>query len=416
MLYQAYEMAYNFMHPYREFAILGGKILKHPMHPLFDTNTGKALSAALDVFESTTRRYNKPEWMLADPIVDIAKKEKAKLSIKTIHKKPFCNLVHFQRTSPILKKRKDPKVLVVAPISGHYATLLRGTIERLIPNQDVYVTDWIDAREVSLKNGTFNLQDFISYIIEFLQVLDSDTHVIAVCQPGPLVLAATAIMAEEKDKARPASITLMGSPIDPRESPMQPNRLATEKPIEWFANNVIHTVPLPYAGAGRTVYPGFLQLTGFMTMNLERHTTAHLKLYENLVKNDGDSVDKHYKFYDEYLSVMDMSSEFYLETIEKIFQKAELPRGKLMYKGRKVDLKAITDVAVMTVEGKNDDISGVGQTKATHKLCKNLPKSKQNYLLHPTVGHYGVFNGSKWRNEIAPEIEKFIRLHPKTGA
>jgi poly(3-hydroxybutyrate) depolymerase len=415
MLYQAYEMLHTMMRPYREVAILSGKMLKHPMNFFANTTAGKATAAALDLFESTTRRYGKPEWGLSDPVIDTKDNHIAKLTIDTVLKKPFCHLLHFNRTSPILKKRNDPKVLVVAPMSGHYATLLRGTVETLIVDHDVYITDWIDAREVSQKEGHFHLEDFISYVIEFTQFIGSDTHIIAVCQPGPPTLAATAIMCENKDPLRPASIILMGSPIDPRKSPTTPNKLATQKPISWFSQNVIHTVPMPYAGTGRAVYPGFLQLTGFMTMNLERHYNAHLKLFENLVKDDGDSVEKHHDFYDEYLSVMDMTAEFYLETIEKVFQKFELPQGKLMYKGRKVNLAAITDVALMTIEGQRDDISGVGQTKAAHDICKNIPQSKQQYYLHPTVGHYGVFNGSKWRTEIKPEIAKFIRKNPNTG-
>jgi poly(3-hydroxybutyrate) depolymerase len=413
MLYQAYEMLHSIMRPYRAMAILSGKMLKHPMNLFAATNASKATVAALDLFESTTRRYGKPEWVLDDPVID--NNTTAKLSIKTVHKKPFCDLLHFKRTSPILKKRTDPKVLVVAPMSGHYATLLRGTVEALLPDHDVYITDWIDARQVPKSEGKFGLEDFIAYVIEFTQFIGSDTHIIAVCQPGPATLAAAAIMSEDKDPLRPASIILMGSPIDPRKSPTKPNKLATQKPIEWFAQNVIHNVPLPYAGFSRSVYPGFLQLTGFMTMNLERHYNAHVKLFENLVKDDGDSVEKHHEFYDEYLSVMDMTSEFYLETIEKVFQKFELPQGTLQYKGRYVNPKAITDVALMTIEGQRDDISGVGQTKAAHDICKNIPKSKQQYYLHPTVGHYGVFNGSKWRTEIKPEIAKFIRQNPKTG-
>lgn len=407
MLYYAYEMAHAFMRPYREMAILGGKMLKNPINPFSDTNTGRAAAAALDVFESTTRRYSKPEWMLENP--EIAPSEIAKLSIKTVKKKPFCNLVHFQRTSPILKKRQDPKVLILAPMSGHYATLLRGTVEAMIKDHDVYITDWIDAREVPLSKGRFCLDEYISYIIEFTKHIGEKTHIIAVCQPGPPGLAAAAVMAQNNDPLRPASITLMGSPIDPRKSPTEPNELATKKPLEWFEKNVIHEVPFPHSGIGRRVYPGFLQLSGFMTMNLDRHCNAHLKLFENLIKNDGDSVEKHYAFYEEYLSVMDMTAEFYLETIKRVFQDAEIPRGKFTYKGEKVDFKAMTDIALMTVEGKNDDISGVGQTKAAHTICKNIPKYMQKYYLHPTVGHYGVFNGSRWRNDIKPEIAAFIR-------
>lgn len=407
MLYHAYEMVHTIMRPYREIAILGGKLLKHPMNPFGDTNAGRAAAAALDVFESTTRRYGKPEWMLDDPKID--NENVAKLTIKTVVRKPFCNLLHFKRTHKLLKDRQDPKVLLLAPMSGHYATLLRGTVEVLIQDHDVYVTDWIDAREVPAEKGKFGLEEFISYIIEFTQFIGENTHVIAVCQPGPDALVAAAVMSENKDPLRPASLTLMGSPVDPRKSPTVPNELATEKPIEWFEKNVIHQVPLPYPGAGRKVYPGFLQLSGFMTMNLDRHANAHMKLFENLIKGDGDSVEKHHAFYEEYLSVMDMTAEFYLETIEKIFQEAQIPRGTFEYQGKKVDFKAITDVALLTIEGKKDDISGVGQTRAAHDICKNIPKKMQEYYLHPTVGHYGVFNGSKWRNEIKPKIGSFIR-------
>ncbi len=411
MLYQAYELAHAFVSPYRAFAIAGKKLLKSPFNFLSQTPGGEAFAAALDVFESVTRRYEKPEWGLENP--QVAKGVRAPLKIESVWSKPFCNLLHFNRDMSLAKNRVDPKVLVVAPMSGHYATLLRGTVEALIEDHDVYITDWIDARQVPLSKGRFGLDDYIAYIRDIIRFLGEDVHVIAVCQPGPPVLAAISIMSDDNEACVPATMTYMGSPIDPRRSPTAPNRLATEKPIEWFQNNVINMVPPPYAGLMRRVYPGFLQLTGFMTMNLERHYKAHMELFQNLVINDGDSVDKHRTFYDEYLAVMDLTEEFYLETIEKVFQNAELPRGKLRFKGRRVDPTEIRRTALLTVEGGNDDISGVGQTQAAHDLCSNIPATRKKQYLHPDVGHYGVFNGSRWRKEIKPVIAEFIRKNPK---
>jgi poly(3-hydroxybutyrate) depolymerase len=294
-------------------------------------------------------------------------------------------------------------------MSGHYATLLRGTVQAMIKEHNLYITDWADARDIPVYEGGFGLDDFIDYIIEFVQFLGPNTHVMAVCQPAVPALAATAVMAANDDPCQPASLTLMGGPIDTRRNRTQVNKLAEEKPLSWFENNVINYVPFPNAGFGRRVYPGFIQLTGFMTMNLERHTQAHVKLFENLVKGDCDSVKQHRDFYEEYLAVMDLPAEFYLETVEAVFQNHLLPKGELMHRGQKVDCSAIRKTAIMTVEGERDDICGLGQTEAAHDLCPNVPVDEHYYYVQPGVGHYGVFSGTRFRAEIQPRIREMIR-------
>ena len=323
--------------------------------------------------------------------------------------KPFCELINFKRALPVGDSKNDPKVLVVAPMSGHYATLLRGTVQAMLPEHDVYVTDWIDARDVPIYQGTFDLDDFIDYVIEFIEFLGPRTHVIAVCQPAVPVLAATALMASRDHPAQPASVTLMGGPIDTRRNPTVVNDLAATRPIEWFEQNVISMVPFPNAGMMRRVYPGFIQLTGFMTMNLDRHRKAHWDLFENLVKGDCDSVAQHRKFYDEYLAVMDLPAEFYLQTVQTAFQDHALPNGEMRHRGELVDCSAIRQTALMTVEGENDDICGLGQTQAAHDLCVNVPEDEHFHYVQPGVGHYGVFNGTRWRTEIQPRIREMIR-------
>jgi poly(3-hydroxybutyrate) depolymerase len=303
---------------------------------------------------------------------------------------------------------------MVAPMSGHYATLLRGTVEALLPSADVYITDWMDARMVPMTEGTFNLDDYIDYVIEMLHHLGPDTHVVAVCQPSVPVLAAAAVMEEAGDPLSPSSMTLMGGPIDTRINPTAVNQLAKDKPLEWFADNVIMNVPWPQPGFMRPVYPGFLQLSGFMSMNLDRHMIAHKDFFVHLVKNDGEP-EKHRDFYDEYLAVMDLTAEFYLQTVDQVFMKHALPKGELMHHGRRVDPTAIRDVALLTVEGENDDISGVGQTEAAQTICTSIPETMRMHYLQPDVGHYGVFNGSRFRREIAPRIVAFTRQHSRSG-
>lgn len=415
MLYTAYELGYAAVAPARLAAGLGARFWRSPFNPLADSWMARASAAALDVFENATRRYPKPEWGLAETNVN---GRAVPVAIETVMKKPFCTLLRFRRDPEALAAAGggvDPKMLIVAPLSGHHATLLRGTVEAMLPAHDVYVTDWTDARQVPIIEGRFDLNDYIDYLVEFLQVVGPRAHAMAVCQPGPALLAAAALMAEDEDPARPASITLMGSPIDTRRSPTVPNLLSQERPYEWFERNMIYTVPAPYPGFLRRVYPGFVQLYSFLTMNSDRHLNAHYDYFQNLVKGDGDSAEKHRAFYDEYLSVLDMTEEFYLQTIREVFQEHSLPDGKFVHRGRRVKPEAITDIALMTVEGENDDISGIGQTQAAHDLCVNLPDYLQEDYVQPGVGHYGVFNGSRWRSEIQPRIEAFARKHDLAG-
>ncbi len=328
---------------------------------------------------------------------------------------PWCRLIHFGRDRTDMRKagrrRMEPAVLIVAPLSGHYATLLRGTVQAFLQDHEVYVTDWVNAREVPVMDGRFDFHDYVDHIRTMLQALGPRTHVVAVCQPGPPVLAAASLMSEDGDPARPASMTFMGSPIDARLAPTAPTRLALERPFAWFQSNMIFTVPPPYPGALRRVYPGMVQLYSFMNMNLERHQEAHQQYFQDLVKGDGDHAHKHLEFYDEYLSVLDLTEEFYLQTIDYVFQRHLLPRGLLEQHGRKVRPEAITDVALMTVEGEQDDISGVGQTQAAHLLCSNLPDAMKRLYVQPKVGHYGVFNGRRFEAEIYPQVRAFIAEH-----
>jgi poly(3-hydroxybutyrate) depolymerase len=410
MLYSVYEMSRLAMTPWRMAANATRRSLRAPWNPYGDTVAGRTMAAAADLFESVTRRYGKPEWMLEKTLVEGLV---VPVSEEIVWSQPWGRLLHFKREENAFEiaagSRQDPKVLFVAPMSGHYATLLRGTVEAFLPDHEVYITDWQDARMVPLSDGRFDLNDYIDYVREMIALIGPDVHVVAVCQPGPPTLAAIALMAEDGDAGRPASMTFMGSPIDCRLSPTTPNKLAEEKPFEWFAENLIHTVPAPNPGAFRRVYPGFLQLAGFMNMNLDRHVDAHWNFYNHLVEGDGDNAEKHRRFYDEYLAVMDLSEEFYLQTISEVFQKHSLAKGELDHRGRKVNPAAITDVALMTVEGEKDDISGIGQTQAAHALCAELPDELQTDWVQPGVGHYGVFNGRRFREEIAPRMKAFMR-------
>lgn len=411
MLYHLHEMAHAAIAPMRVLIQSHRMYLESPWNFARETLPSKLTLASYEVFERATRHYGKPEFGIPEIKV---RGHTARIKEKHVVRKHFCQLKHFEKhweTKP--DRLYQPKVLLVAPMSGHYATLLRGTVRALLENHDVYITDWRDAREVPLTDGRFDLDDYIDYVIEFLQFLGPNTHVIGVCQPGPAVMAATSLMAEDKDPASPASMVLMGSPIDTRLSPTEPNRLATSKPLSWFEDNVIMQVPFPHAGFMRDVYPGFLQLTGFMTMNLDRHLDAHQKLYNDLVTGDGDSVQQHRKFYDEYLAVMDLTAEYYLQTIDVVFQQHALPDGRMTHRGRLVNPAAIEHTALMTVEGEKDDISGIGQTQAAHTLCKNVPDHKKVDYVQAGVGHYGVFNGSRWRAEIAPRIRDFIRANDR---
>ncbi len=406
MQYHAYEMARALASPMRMATRGLRQSLDMPWNLFGQTLPGKQLAAACDVFDKVTRRYGKPEFGLTETRIHgfpVPVREEVVL------KKTFCNLLHFERDASVIGKRYDPKVLLVAPMSGHYATLLRGTVAAMIPEHQVYITDWKDARDIPVGLGRFDLDDFVDYLIEFIEFLGPNTHVIAVCQPSVPALAATAVMAARGSACQPSSLTLMGGPIDTRRNPTVVNDLAQKKPIEWFESNVISHVPFPNPGFMRQVYPGFVQLTGFMTMNLERHTTAHMELFNNLVKGDCDSVDSHARFYDEYLAVMDLTAEFYLQTVETVFQAHRLPDGNMMHRGERVDCSAIRKTALLTIEGERDDICGLGQTEAAHDMCANVAVDERYHYVQPGVGHYGVFNGTRWRTEIQPRIREMIR-------
>lgn len=407
MFYQMYELNHAALAPLRAYADAMRLAYRNPVNPISHTSYGRAVAAGFELFERTTRRYGKPEFGLGETTL---KSGPVSVHEKVVWSKPFCNLIHFERCLPA-RHPQDPKILIVAPMSGHYATLLRGTVETLLPDAEVYITDWTDARMVPVSDGRFDLDDYIDYVIAMLHKLGPDTHVIAVCQPSVPVLAAVAVMEEDGDPLAPASMTLMGGPIDTRINPTGVNELAQSKPLEWFADNVIMQVPWPLPGFARSVYPGFLQLSGFMTMNLDRHMIAQKDFFLHLVKDDGDSAERHRDFYNEYLAVMDLTEEFYLQTVDAVFIKHSLPKGELMHRDRKVDTTAIRTTALLTVEGENDDISGLGQTEAAQTICPNIPDAMRQHYVQPKVGHYGVFNGSRFRAEIAPRILDFISAH-----
>ena len=411
--YYMYEAAYAVMGPARAINDAMHIYLNSVVNPFAETPFGRSMSAASDMFERATRRYKKPAFNLPTTSIDGVA---ATVREHHVWEKPFCKLLHFERSiDGAVVGGAAPKVLIAAPMSGHYATLLRGTVEAFLPAHDVYITDWIDARDVSLAQGKFDLDDYVDYIIEMIEHLGPDVHVMAVCQPAVPVIAAIAYMEANGNPKAPLSMTLMGGPIDTRESPTAVNKLAEERGIEWFRKNCIVTVPFPHAGVFRNVYPGFLQLSGFMAMNMDRHLTAHWDMYQHLVQGDGESADKQQDFYDEYMAVMDMTAEFYLQTVDTVFVRHALPKGEMQHRGQAIDLKAIRHCALMTVEGENDDISGVGQTKASHTLCVNIPAEKQLYHLQAGVGHYGVFNGSRFRKEIVPAIAGFMRANTKAA-
>ncbi len=401
--YQFFEMAQLAMAPARALSDVTRLTFKNPANPMTYTSVGRNLAASAELFERMTRRYGKPAFGLDTTTVngvEVAVEE------EVVWQRPFCSLLHFKRDLPE-NAAPQPRLLIVAPMSGHYATLLRGTVETFMQTHDVYITDWVDARMVPLIE-TFDLDDYVDYVIEMCEFLSMaggpPFHILAVCQPSVPVLAAMAVMEAAGSPHAPASMTLKGGPIDTRRSPTAVNQLAEKRGPKWFRQNCIHTVPFPYPGMGRKVYPGFLQLSGFMAMNLDRHVNAHLDMFNHLVEGDGDSAEKHRDFYDEYLAVMDLTAEFYLQTIDTVFVHHALPKGEMKHRGAPVDLKAIRRVGLMTVEGEKDDISGVGQTQAAQDLCANIPENMRLHYLQHDVGHYGVFNGSRFRNEIAPRV------------
>jgi poly(3-hydroxybutyrate) depolymerase len=409
--YQLYEMNHAAMAPWRAYADATRIAFQNPLNPLADTPFGRSVAATAELFERTTRRYGKPEFAIAETTVD---GRAAPVAERVVWQRPFCRLLHFERELT-RGRAADPKVLIVAPLSGHYATLLRGTVAAMLPEHDVFITDWTDARMAPMSEGTFDLDAYIDYVIDMLRHLGAGAHVMAVCQPSVPVLAAVALMSEDDNPVLPATMTLMGGPIDTRVAPTAVNTMAAERGVEWFRKNTIMTVPFPHPGFMREVYPGFLQLSGFMSLNFNRHVSAHQEFYNHLVDGDGDSAEKHREFYDEYLAVMDLTAEFYLQTVETVFVNHLLPRGLMTHRGRPVRPQAIRKTALLTIEGERDDISGVGQTEAAHVLCANLPVAAKEHYLAAGVGHYGVFNGSRFRGDIQPRIAAFIRKH-RAGA
>ncbi len=402
MLYTAYEMQRSWMNMASTWASVGAEWLNNPMLPFGYTGMGPTMASALEVFAHASAPYGKPAFDIESVSVDGTEYPVTEAIV--LHR-PFANLLRFTHAG---LPKDAPRLLVVAPMSGHFATLLRGTVARMAERHEVYVTDWADAREVPLSAGEFDLDDYIDYLTMFLEHVGAGAHMLAVCQPSVPALAVTAIMAADKHPCRPASLTMMGGPIDTREAPTGVNDLAMQRPIEWFRHTVIATVPLQYTGAGRRVYPGFLQLAGFMSMNLGNHMQSHYQMFKHLIAGDDDSADASKAFYDEYRAVCDLNAAYYLQTVEHVFQKHSLPNGTFVHRGKLVDLTRIRDTALLAIEGERDDISGIGQTKAALKLTTGLAASRKQYLLAPEVGHYGIFNGSRWREQIAPVVEEWI--------
>ena len=405
MLYDAYEVQRSLLTGASRLAGLGAGWLNNPSNPWGYSSMGPLVSASLEVFAHASAPRGKPEFGIRSVKVG---RSRVPVREEIALGRPFGDLKHFIKVGA----KAGPPLVIVAPLSGHYATLLRGTVERLLPRHDVYITDWADAKLVPLSKGRFDLDDYIDYLVDFLRHVGEASgerpHMLAVCQPSVPAFAATALMAADKDKWRPQTLMMMGGPIDTREAPTAVNTLATQRPHSWFQQNVIATVPMIYPGAGRKVYPGFLQLAGFMTMNLGSHLISHWEMFKHLVVGDDESADSTRRFYEEYRSVCDMTAEFYLQTVDVVFQRHLLPKGKLKHRGKLVDPAAIRDTAILAIEGERDDISGIGQTKAALTLATKLPAAKKEYYLAPDVGHYGIFNGRKWRERIAPVVEGFI--------
>lgn len=407
MHYHAYELAHALLSPWRIGVEAMRAGLDHPLNPFAATPAARGMSAACQVFEKVTRRYGKPAFAITSAragSVTVPVREDVLLT------KPFCTLRRFAPVDASNGTRPPlPQILIVAPMSGHYATLLRDTIAELCGVFDVAVTDWADARDVPILAGDFGLSDFTGYIKDFLTHLGPRTHVIAVSQSSVPALAVTALLAAKNDPCVPGSLTLLGGPIDTRINPTAVNRLVETRPLAWFERHVISQVPIPHAGALRRVYPGFMQLTGFMTMDLDQHVSAHAGLFNDLVTGDEDKVRLHGEFYDDYLAVMDLTAEFFLETVGGVFQRHALPRGTMQHKGQRVDCQAIRTTPLMTLEAGHDVICGPGQTHAAHALCSNLGDDMKVSLDFGDVGHFGLFTGSQWRSSIAPCVARFIR-------
>jgi len=407
VLYKAYEIQRAALNGASAWASIGAELLSNPALPVGYLGMGPIMASALDVFAHAAAPRGKPAFGIESVTVDGTRHI---LTESIVLRRPFGNLLRFSHDG---LPADAPRLLLVAPMSGHYATLLRGTVARMAERAVVYITDWADAKMVPIEEGRFDLDDYIDYVIGFLERVGPGAHLMAVCQPSVPALAATAIMGAAEHPCRPATLTMMGGPIDTREAPTSVNDVAVQRPLGWFRNTVITAVPHAYPGGGRKVYPGFLQLAGFMWMNIHTHLMSHYAMFNHLVEGDGESADATKAFYDEYRSVCDMTAEFYLQTIEHVFQRHSLPKGEFVHRGKPIDLSAIRDTAILAVEGERDDISGIGQTRAALKITPNLPDSRKQYLLAPEVGHYGIFNGSKWRTRIAPVVEQWMAQHER---
>ncbi len=405
MLYKAYEIQRSFLNAGSAMASMAAEWLGDPRYPLAGTAPSQAMASALEVFAHAAAPRGKPAFGLKTIQVDGGTHA---VTETTVIERAFGDLKKFTHAG---LPADAPRLLIVAPMSGHYATLLRGTVERMLERHVVYITDWVDAKQVPVDEGRFDLDEYIDYLIAFLDHIGPGAHVMAVCQPSVPAFAATAVMARDGHPCRPLTLTMMGGPVDTRESPTAVNDHAITKPYVWFKHNVITDVPVNYPGVGRKVYPGFVQLASFMSMNLGSHMMSHYGLFKHLVQGDGESADATKAFYDEYRSVCDITAEFYLQTVDVVFQQHLLPRGEFVHRDRIVDLGAITDTAILCIEGERDDISGIGQTRAALKVTPGLPDAMKKYHLAPEVGHYGIFNGSRWRSSIAPVVDEWIARH-----
>lgn len=402
MLYTLHEMQRAMFAPVSAMARVHRELFSHPFSVLAYHPFASNLAAGADLLHRLTMRFEKPHWNIDHTRID---GKDVAVNARVEVDKPFCKLLHFERDV----KRNDPRVLVVAPLSGHHATLLRDTVRTLLPEHDVWITDWVDARVVPVPAGPWHFDDYVDDIREFIRHLGNDLHVISVCQPTVPVLAAISLMAADDEPVKPRTMTMMGGPIDARRSPTAVNNLALKHPIAWFDRHLIHRVPAKYPGFARRVYPGFLQHLGFVAMNPDRHTQAHWDYYAHLVSGDGDSAQAHRHFYDEYNAVLDMPAEYYLDTVRMVFQEFALATGTMHVHDAYVRPDAIRQTALLTVEGEFDDISGSGQTQAAHTLCTGIPAKRRQHYAAPHVGHYGIFSGKKWRETIYPQVRDFIR-------
>ena len=410
MLYKAYELQRSWLNSVSTVASLSAEMLGNPANPWNKLGFGSIAANAFDVLAHATASYDKPAFGITEIEID---GELHPVEEATVINRPFGDLKRFRHTG---LPESSPRLLIVAPMSGHYATLLRGTVERMLQSAIVYITDWADAKMVPVHEGQFDLDDYIDYLMEFLEQvrIEGDgerPHMLAVCQPSVPAFAATALMNQHNAPATPKTLTMMGGPIDTRESPTTVNDHAMNRPIEWFRQSVIASVPMQYRGAGRKVYPGFMQLSAFMSMNLQNHMMSHYEMFKHLTTGDEASAQATKDFYDEYRAVCDMTAEFYLQTVEEVFQKHSIPNGEFRHKGEIVDLARITDTALLAIEGERDDISGLGQTKAALKLARGLDEKKKRYFMAKGAGHYGIFNGSRWRTKVAPVVEEFVAAH-----